>query len=160
MGRFFGSVGEQLTLFVQQLAWLNTAPDKRKGDKKDARLNPTRRETLFKQGAPIHLPDNPAPHITDWLIDIGPIMGDDAIGWRDMTAWQELTGIALQPWEAREIRRLSKVYINQYHDARAPDCPAPWAGAHADIVSNRDRVNSQVRAVFSGMRKVGSRRPD
>lgn len=36
-------------------------------------------------------------------------MAPVAIGWRDLSAWCDLTGNVLEPWEARLIVRLSSV---------------------------------------------------
>jgi len=98
------------------------------------------------------LPDNPAPYITDWLVEIGPTvagsMGEVAIGWQDMAAWERLTGIKLDPWEARTIRRLSRVFANERSKAEKPDYPAPYIGDRETIIGNRQSVAAKIKAAF------------
>lgn len=98
------------------------------------------------------MPPNPAPHIFDWLLDIGPAisgaMGDGPIEWRDMAAWEHHTGIELDPFEARTIRRLSRAYLAQRYDAKKPDCPPPYRVAiDAPVETEVDR---QFKAMMAG----------
>lgn len=110
---------------------------------------------MQERGTAIFWPPNPAPHITDWLLEIGPSfgtgMGERAIGWQDMAAWSQHTGIDLDPWEAKTIRRLSQVYLSQRYDAKKPDCPAPHVGEREEIVSQRDNVAHRVKTAFGGL---------
>ncbi|CAD7335322.1 hypothetical protein FIM10_02160 [Sphingomonadales bacterium 56] len=102
------------------------------------------------------LPPNPAPYLTEWLFDAGPSspagMGDAVLGWTDLHAWQSITGIELQPWEARTLRRLSRDYLNQLHEAKKPGCSAPYDEAEQQA-QNRDRVADQFKAMVAGFRK-------
>lgn len=114
------------------------------------------------RGQPILLPPDPAPQVTCWWLEIGPSvsgpMGEVAIGWQDMLAWRALTGIDLQGWEARAIHAMSVAFVAFRSEARKPDCPAPWAGTQADLESDRDRVDRQVRAAFSGLQGLRVKR--
>lgn len=114
---------------------------------------------MQERGAAIFWPPNPAPHITDWLLEIGPAfgtgMGERAIDWQDMRAWQELTGIELEPFEARTIRRLSQVFISARHEAKKPDCPIPYAGLREEIISQREKVAKRIKGAFGGL--IGKR---
>lgn len=98
------------------------------------------------------LPDNPAPHVTDWFLEIGPTvatgMGEGPIGWQDMTAWSELTGVELDPWEAKTIRSLSSAFVAERHRARKPGCLAPYSTLSAD---NRGRVDAQFKALVGAL---------
>ncbi|WP_165913229.1 hypothetical protein [Novosphingobium sp. ST904] len=95
------------------------------------------------------MPDNPAPYLTDWLIEIGPAApGGDPLGWRDLAAWQDITGIELEPWEGRLIRRLSTDFVSQRHKAEKADCPPPYTGIEDDIPAMRQRVSAQIAAIF------------
>lgn len=82
------------------------------------------------KGLAIAMPVNPAPYITDWLYDIGPVvtggMAMARLEWRDIRAWEESIGIKLAPWEARIIRRLSGEYLSMSMDAREEACAAPY----------------------------------
>lgn len=95
------------------------------------------------------IPPNPAPHITDWLLEIGPLSREGGqIGWPDLTAWQQISGIELEPWEGRLIRRLSGEYATMRIRAEKSDCVAPYAGEEKDMPSVRDRVAAKVSAMF------------
>lgn len=98
------------------------------------------------------LPENPAPHITDWFLEIGPAvsagMGEAPIGWQDMAAWSDLTGIELDAWEARTIRSLSEVFVAERHRARKPACMAPYSALPAE---NRARVDTQFKALVGAL---------
>ena len=102
------------------------------------------------------LPPNPAEYLTDWLFDMGPTTptgtGAVPITYRDMVAWQEISGITLEPWEGPILRRLSVDYVNQQYEARKRDCPPPYAGTMETVVSNRDRVGMQVSSMFAGIK--------
>lgn len=104
------------------------------------------------EGRPVLLPDNPAPHITDWLLEIGPTvsgaMGESAISWQEIEAWQRSTGIELDAWESRTIRKLSQAFIGQRHDAKARDCPAPFTGKAEQIADRRADVAMRIRAAL------------
>ena len=105
------------------------------------------------QGSDPVLPFNPAPHLTDWLIEIGPAApgGEDAIGYMEMAAWSRLTGIDLNPWEVRTLRRLSRSFVSQRAISRKPSCLEPRL--QADEVSARARVDEQFKAMMGALRQ-------
>ncbi len=75
-------------------------------------------------------------------------MGEGPIGWADMAAWQSLTGIELDAWEARTIRRLSQAFVAQRHESEKPGCPSPCEEP-AEAVN--DRVTAQFKAMFDAL---------
>lgn len=99
-------------------------------------------------------PPNPAPHITDWLVEIGPTMGDAVVTEQELVAWQLNSGVELDAWEARTIRRLSTAFLAQSDKARKPDCLAPYTGSEEQIVVRRDGIANRIRAIFAGGRKA------
>jgi hypothetical protein len=103
------------------------------------------------------LPGNPAPYLTGWLFDVGPSssgsMGEGAIGYQDLAAWQSISGVKLLPWEARTLRRLSADYLVQRQKSEEMACTAPFTGEVDDILANRDRVAKQVDAVFGKLKR-------
>ena len=157
MGGFYEGLAESLSLYVKQQAWLGTAPDKAKGEKFDS---PPRIEAMLQRGDEIRLPPNPAEHLTRWLFDIGPAvptgMASAPVGWRDIAAWQESTGVVLAPWEARMIRKLSAVFIAASRDARKRDCPAPYTGLETmdDVADRRAAVAAKLSAMFGGLKQT------
>lgn len=76
------------------------------------------------------MPPNPAPHIIDWLMEIGLTeaagMGSAPLSWQEIDAWCNRTGIDLATWEARLIRRLSADYLAECRKAEDRNCPPPW----------------------------------
>lgn len=78
------------------------------------------------------MPPNPAPHIFDRLIEIGIVtptgMGQTPISWQEIAAWSQMTGVKLEPWEARLIRSLSVKYVAESRAAENETYPAPWRG--------------------------------
>lgn len=53
-------------------------------------------------------------------------MGAVPLSWTTIDAWQRVTGISLDPWEARLIRRLSSDYLAMSREAENETCPSPW----------------------------------
>jgi len=39
-------------------------------------------------------------------------MGETPLGWSDLRAYADLTGVDLDPWEARALRDLSRTYLS------------------------------------------------
>lgn len=111
----------------------------------------TRLDTMKADGREPILPDNPAPYLTDWFLEIGPTAGETPLGWQDLVAWSRLTGIELTPWEARTLRRLSKTFLNQKFDARKSGCPEPRE--QADQRETRKRVDEQFKAMMGALRE-------
>lgn len=112
-------------------------------------------QDLKKRGRPVPLPPNPAPYLTEWWLEIGPTctagMGEGSITWQEMAAWQGLTGIELDPWEARTIRSMSQAFAAQKPDARKADCPAPYLGNRETLAIQRPVVAQQVKALFGAL---------
>jgi hypothetical protein len=92
------------------------------------------------------MPPCDAGYLIDYLFEIGPTMaagmGEATISHSELSAWQHNTGISLNSWESRMLKRLSLEYLGESHKARSPDHPAPWAGASyarssANLVAQR-----------------------
>ncbi|MEO1488773.1 MAG: hypothetical protein AAFR88_04955 [Pseudomonadota bacterium] len=78
------------------------------------------------EGDELNLPPNPAKYLTDWLFEIGPTSGDNAITWPDLTAWQEISGVVLSAWEAKTLRSLSVALLAERSRAKQPDAIPPY----------------------------------
>lgn len=107
------------------------------------------------QGREPVLPFNPAPYLTDWLLEIGPSVsaGDStvALAFSEMAEWSRLMGVDLSPWEARTLRRLSRAFVNQQAEARKPSCIEPMVKVDQDL--SRNRVEAQFAAMVSAFRR-------
>lgn len=134
------------------MAWLSAKPTPDKPALNGPELL-SRLEKLRGEGKEPDLPPLSAPWVVDKLMEIGPIvaagMGAGPIGWRDITAWQEVTGFTLEPWEARLIRKLSTEYLTVMTDARKADCPPPWSPV--DPGDERATVGKKVQNAFRAM---------
>jgi len=97
------------------------------------------------------------PELVEWLYDVGPLtyngMGAAPVGWQDILAWQSVTGLELEPYEAEAIITLSSAYVDQHHRSKEANCPCPWVDPtqiNRDAVANK--IKEQFRA-FSERRK-------
>lgn len=118
---------------MRHAAWLNTTPDKAEGDKSTT-PEVSRSEYYKRDGDDaLQMPPCDAYYLIPYFFEIGPTvaagMGEGAIGHLEVQAWQGNTGIDLNAWEARSLRRLSLVYLSESYKAKKPDCPAPWQEA-------------------------------
>jgi len=104
-------------------------PDSPEGNKK------SRREGLQE---PIEMPQHDAEHIVSYLFEIGPTVGETALTHSEIDAWQRNTGIELDAWETRFVKRLSVEYLAESQRATKSSAPAPWADAPyvKSLVSN------------------------
>jgi len=100
--------------------------------------NPSRRETIrqdlkLAENEELAMPPCDAGHMIDYLFEIGPTqvagMGEAPISHAEIEAWQRNTGIELNSWEARTLRKLSAEYLTESMNATQPQCPAPWRDA-------------------------------
>jgi len=121
MGKFYEGQYDELSLYVRQLAWLNTVPEKREH---------SRLQALQAEGRDPDLPEADLSYLAEYLLEIGPVLRGGAqptpVTHQEIQSWQELTGIALQPWEVRFIRRLSHEYLAQVQTSVKPSAPPPW----------------------------------
>jgi hypothetical protein len=136
------------------LAWLHATPKpdarSRRGREEPATPRLSRIDDLKRKKIVPPMPPNPAPHITDWLIEMGLTeaagMGTVAISSREMAAWQDNTGVVLEPWVGRLIRRLSSTYLAEGRLAESESCPPPW---RAPVTQRElDIEEAQLRSVL------------
>lgn len=105
---------------------------------------------MKKHGIDPQMPHNPAPHIFNWLTEIGLSesngMGSSPLSWREIEAWQRSTRVRLAPWVARLIKALSREYLAEAHRAESENCPAPYRTE----VTQREREieEEQLRSVL------------
>lgn len=74
-------------------------------------------------------PVGAAEYLISYLWEVGPTMVAGGypgpVTHEELRAWMDLTGIELEPWEVRFLRRLSGEYLAQSHKAERLDCQAP-----------------------------------
>lgn len=114
-------------------------------DPKFERAKLTRLEQMKRDKIPIGMPPNPAPALTARLMEIGLTepagMGAAPLSWSTIDAWHRITGVTLQPWEARLLRHLSSEYLTESRRAESTNCPPPWRAK----VTQEERDTEQAR---------------
>ena len=143
-----------MSLFVRHSAWLNALQD-RGAKSKEPRQSRLERMRAERKDAD-YVPDMPpveAEYLLAILFEIGPTMaagmGAGPITHEELRAWQENTGIELQPWQVRTLRRLSCDYLVESNKAEKADCPAPWqpVGAVVDRAAVSNSMRDAIRAM-------------
>lgn len=120
MGKFYEAACAELEVYIRHLAWLNATPD---GDKI------SRFDWFEANGYEAVYPDCDADYILTYLQEIGMSLGEQPLNFSEINAYQNVTGIDLQSWEARIIKRLSVAYLSELANARSPDRESAWDDA-------------------------------
>jgi hypothetical protein len=112
----------------------------------------TRLQELTERGLTPDLPElGPERYLVDYLLEIGPTMptgmGAVPLSHGEIAAWQGNVGVRLQPWEARELRRLSIEYVGTRAEAADPMCPPPYIAT-----GSPDRRRAVSRAIGDALR--------
>ena len=123
-------------------------PDKREGDKSKVKGKSRR----AKYGDNATMPECGAPHLVEYLIDMGVTQGEQAINHGEIESWQRQCGIELEPWEVRFVKRLSEAYLSESHAARDPDAKAPWVDAPYLRVVPAPASSGGLMTYFAGMK--------
>lgn len=147
MGKFYEGLYSVLSIHVRQSAWLNSTPDRKQPDPV------SRLEAMKADGLEPEYPEvGAAEYLITYLFEVGPIMaagmGSGPITHEELAAWQRNTGVDLQSWESRMLRRLSIDYLNESHRATKADCPAPY---QPEELSHRNR-EAVAKKVSNSMR--------
>jgi len=142
---------------VRHSAWLNTAPNKRDGDK-SKKKELTRRAQFKEDGLhELEMPPCDCLHVVTYLFEVGPTMqsgmGESPITHQEIAAWQSNTGIELQTWEARFMRQLSIEYLSEAQRAAEHDCAAPWSDAPY-IVAPHAIMARRMQSAVEGLAKL------
>jgi hypothetical protein len=95
------------------------------------------------------MPECDAYYILEYLFEIGISIGEHAITFSEIESWQRLSGIELQPFEARFIKKLSEAYLSASREAADKDAESPWQDAPAYMSKAylmAQRMKAQMRA--------------
>lgn len=154
MGKFQAGLYGELSLYVRHSAWLHAAP-KRPEKSKDApvsRLKKMRQDRKDETYMPDMPPLEGGEHLIGYLWEVGPVMpagmGNSAVTHQEIVAWEKLTGIDLQAWEARWLRALSGEYMAAHHAAQEPTAPAPW-----NPQASPEQLNTVAQSMRERLRK-------
>jgi hypothetical protein len=124
---------------VRFSAWLNAPLEKAKTRRIDSYLG--------------RMPDiGPFDDVVGYLFEIGPIgygaTGMVPLSWQDIAAWQSVTGIELDAFEAEAIMQLSCAYASMSEKASKDTCPAPWVDPET---IDRDMLSNRIERIFTAM---------
>jgi hypothetical protein len=120
MVEFYSELYDELVTFIKFLAWIDAVPD-------ESKLS--RRDFFEKDGLEIVFPEVRAYYLIEHLFDIGISIGDHSITYSEIEAWQRLSGVELQPFEARFLKKLSEAYLSAAREAADNDAESPWEDA-------------------------------
>jgi hypothetical protein len=129
----FAETIETLSVYVKQIAWLNTIPEKEKRP---------RRDTVGGDLPPI----TAGGYLLELLFEIGPaqplaMSSPIAISEFEIAAWQANRGISLSAWEAGTIRRLSHDYAAALSKASQASCPPFYMSPERMTADRRARIS-------------------
>jgi hypothetical protein len=145
-------VGDELTLYVRQLAWLYSVPQlppkvREAAEKSGQKIQPnsvSRYDEMTASNISPPMPPNPMPHFILWFTEIGMVeaggMGSAPLSWREIVAWQDNVRIRLTPWQARMMRSLSVAYLAQKAKSELTTDPAPWSAGVTDSARAADEA--------------------
>jgi hypothetical protein len=105
------------------MAWLNAVPDTKKEGE------PSRRAFFEGQNLPIEMPPVSAGYVLDYLYELGVSLGDQPLTHGEIESWQKNTGIELDSFEARTLKKLSEAYMRESISARDADAETAWTDA-------------------------------
>lgn len=117
------------------MAWLFAAPQ---GG------GATRNEMFKRQGIRYKMPAlGNMRYLVDYLAEIGEakLAGSELTpnGWVDIVAWQEATGLKLEPRDAKALKMLSEAYVLQHVRSKDKNCMEPGRRVAAPDVDEKIR---------------------
>lgn len=149
---------------MRQLAWLHAVPVPEQERKRNvAAAGPaperqSRAEKIAANGGEPLLPllCDELLYLIGYLWEAGPVtsagMGPAPLSALEIQAWQRGAGIDLMPWEFLALRKLSRAYCGQLHDAETPDCPPPYGQPATDF--DRSIVARKVGDAFKAFARA------
>lgn len=156
MGKFLQGLSEELSLYVRQLAWLNTAPAPTgpKGVPRKDAVAMTRLAAKQKRGEAIEMPPlrREAYYLIEYLLEVGPTGRDGAVvEWSEIQAWQAMSGVHLSAWDAHMLRRLSAAFSKEVKRAESAAALPPLNPYITE--EHRKSVSTRIGVEFGAMAK-------
>lgn len=113
---------------VRYIAWVHTAPESNDPKiKAQASGGRSRAEDITDVLGEIPMPSSAQYHpLVTALFEVGPLVMDEYVTWQELEAWQRVTGVSLDPWEASAIVDMSKAYLRQKRESTSIACLCPW----------------------------------
>lgn len=126
--------------------------DARPGKAKTSRLTQLKaREERGESPPELELPEIPeaVEHVVEYLFEVGPIVGDHAVTFSEISAWRQETGVSLNEFEATTLRILSQAYVGMLHEASDAKCPPPLMRSNA--LPSKEDVSNKLRDFLRSM---------
>jgi len=96
------------------------------------------------------------PHLIEYLYEVGPIgstgMGPSSINWVELKAWADMAQVQMTGWEARTLRTLSRVYLDQYMKSEDKATPSPFEVSLGFTEEKNDNVANVFKAAAARKR--------
>ena len=119
-------------------------PEKVEGDKSKTREK-SRRDALKRGDEDLDMPPCDALYLVGYLFEIGPTMSEGPLTHGEIESWMRNTGLRLNTWEVRTLKRLSIDYLAESQKATERGRSAPWIDAPYLRVEP-DRVAASLKA--------------
>lgn len=140
------------------MAWLHATPKQPGVKESQNHQSKCRIDLIEEKGGVIELPTFEfGAYLVDYWKDVGSVSqgGYSAapITSIEISAWQKMVGIKLNPWEFRVIREMSRAYLAYLHVAEEFECPAPYGDYSKQF--NRNHIAEQAKRVFGRLSETG-----
>ena len=86
-------------------------------------------------------------HLAEYMFELAG--GDAPISHLEIASWQRNTGINLNAWEARMLRKISGDYLHQVRESADPACPCPWPDAPYARAYRAIQSKEQIKGLLS-----------
>lgn len=152
MGKFYEGLEEELIVYAQFIAWLQTPVERQvlagKGTNPEAI---SRIEGMGSRADDIDYPPCSAGYLITYFFEVGPVlyggMGPAPLSHTELQAWQSNVGVALSAWESVTLRRMSNAYLGMMDKAKSASCPSPWLEVRDDqaVVATGNHIRGLLR---------------
>lgn len=93
------------------------------------------------------MPPVEARYLIDFLFEIGPTIGEQALTHGEIEAFQRNTGICFTGWESRTLKILSNEYLSESWKARKREARAPWTDIRMSEEMKQARI-AKIKNMF------------
>ncbi|MDP3228400.1 MAG: hypothetical protein Q8N13_10550 [Acidovorax sp.] len=125
-------------MLARQVAWASVRPEDAKGKKAEL----CRMEQIELDGGTLEMPELSMPYLWAYLQDVGLCergdMGPRPLSSTELQAWAKGSGLQLDAWEFRALRKASRAFVAQLgSDDTQPPYGDPETLADPDVVEQR-----------------------
>ncbi len=133
-----------------QLSWLHGRPKKHKDDTKPkARVEQFAEGTYHRRMPDIGGCEYLVNHWHECGMFSSGMNGAEPLTWQELQSYSTMTSSNLEPWESKQIIKMSRAYVSFKHKADEMNCIAPYRPEMTD----EDRIQ-QANALMMEMDKL------